>query len=113
MPNGSDVESFLQYACKLIDNLNRKIETHGSRRKNMISIVAVGMTFDDVYDEINQLTLNDYIAGPEDDRDRPGTGKICKFKKVLYNRLFYIKIKIDTSDENDILKVLSFHFDGL
>lgn len=113
MSDDEDVEFFLQRVCDLIDKLQCEFERHGSRKKNLDSITAVGMTFDDAYDEIEQLTLSDYIEGPEDDTDRPETGKLCIFKKIIYNKLFYIKIKIDTSKGDDILKVLSFHFDGL
>lgn len=70
-----------------------------------------GLTIQDVKDTILSLTCADYISGPEKDRDAHGS--VWIFKKELENKIIYIKLKIETNNNEQKLKCLSFHEDEL
>ena len=70
-----------------------------------------GLTIQDVKDTILSLTCADYIDGPEKDRDAHGS--VWIFKKELENKIIYIKLKIETNNNEQKLKCLSFHEDEL
>ncbi len=82
-----------------------------SRRKNMQALAYHGMTLVDVKDEIMGLVVEDYYKGPKQDFDLEQSGDIWEFKKDIDGKQFYVKLKIQKQNGEDILKCLSFHED--
>ena len=78
--------------------------------KNRETRFQLGITVDDQVDLIRNLTLADYIAGPEADYDSSRSGDIWKFKKNAYGTTFYIKVKIEHSTE---IRAISCHIDNI
>jgi hypothetical protein len=58
-------------------------------------------------DEIFSLTVEDYVSGPNPDKDLPG--QIWVFGKMIEGIEVYIKLKIDLTDKGKIAKCISFH----
>jgi len=91
----------------------KKIATEGrgidfiSRRKNLDSLVKLGLTKRNCKEEILSLSVAEYCGGPEPDKDRPG--EIWEFGKLIGNREVYIKLKIAQVGKEKIAKCLSFH----
>lgn len=80
------------------------------RPKNLYTLSYLGLRVSDVYDELPNLTYADYIKGPEEDRDKPGSDMLWFFKKKICGQLLYIKFKIEYNVDGT-LRVLSFHID--
>ena len=80
-------------------------------KKNLDSLSTLGFTIEDVKDSIFELVEDDYYSGPEEDYDKDKIGKIWVFKKKLEGYKFYIKLKIVSEDNNDILRCISLHKD--
>lgn len=81
------------------------------RRKNMQSLAKYGMTLYEAKNEIMGLVLEDYYKGPKKDLDPKRQGDIWEFKKSINGVWFYVKLKIVTENENEVLKCLGFHED--
>ena len=81
------------------------------RDKTLITIASLGITTEAAIEEIVALNDSDYESGPEDDRDRPGSGDIWIFKKAIMGYPMYIKLK-DEMETKGIVKIISFHIDG-
>ena len=98
----------LQYIAKV-----KKLVASGfwvlvPRKKNMDSISNLGLTIQDVKNELLSLEFKDYQSGPEGDYSY--SGDIWIFKRKLGTTELYIKLKIDiANDGTEILKCLSFH----
>lgn len=75
----------------------------GSR--NLEGILSLGMTETEAKEEVFGLRVEDYSAGPEEDRDRVGQ-QVWKFAPVILGREVYVKLVL-TVDRR--AKVLSFH----
>jgi hypothetical protein len=75
------------------------------RRKNVDFLKEYGLTLDDMLLVLLDLSPNDYISGPEEDRDTK-QGAIWKFKYTLDEIQIYIKINYNPP--NDI-NIISFH----
>ncbi|MBQ8860678.1 MAG: type II toxin-antitoxin system MqsR family toxin [Ruminococcus sp.] len=103
----ADVEILLQDMRDAIDSGHYCPE---DRDKNLNTLAALGITWDDAIDEIRDLKFCDYIKGPEVDHDYPKTDKLWVFKKNVLGNTIYIKFKIEYLIDKD-LKVLSFHID--
>ena len=73
--------------------------------KNSDGLLNLGMTEAEAKGEIFRLRTEDYSAGPEDDRDKPGQ-KVWKFAPIIRGHEVYVKL-ILTADGR--AKVLSFH----
>lgn len=104
----SDVSAFLEKAKKL---MAAGKYVFVPRRKNMQALSEYGFTIADAKDEIIGLVVGNYYKGPKQDFDPTQPGDIWKFKKNIDGKEFYIKLKIQNRNGNDILKCLSFHED--
>ncbi|MCD8326569.1 MAG: type II toxin-antitoxin system MqsR family toxin [Lachnospiraceae bacterium] len=104
--NNADISAFLERAKKLISGGRYDFIP---RRKNMQDLALHGLTIADAKNEILELTVADYYKGPKQDFDRQG--EIWEFKKNIDDTCFYVKVKIDRRNGEDILKCLSFHED--
>ena len=80
------------------------------RRKNMITLAQLGLTWQDAKAEIYSLTEHNYPSGPMIDRDDPRSDHLWVFKKRIESELLYIKFKV-TYQTNGEVRVLSFHID--
>ena len=80
------------------------------RDKNAETRRRLGITVDDQEDLIKELTIHNYIKGPEADRDSNYPGDIWVFKKEAYGVAFYIKLKgLEVSDDGNLTRVISCH----
>ncbi len=87
----------------------RKFEFVGERKKNKKFMNDRGLNIDDVREEIFRLSIKDYVAGPEADRDRGRSGYVYKFKsRYITDEVIYIKIRYDPPKE---VVCISFHED--
>jgi hypothetical protein len=77
------------------------------RRENINALAELGLTKKNRQDEIMTLSVADYCAGPEPDRDKPG--HIWIFGKKIGGKEVYIKLKIAQAGKDKIAKCLSFH----
>ena len=78
-----------------------------SRRKNLDSLAKLGLTKRNCKDEILNLSVGDYCAGPKPDKDR--SGQIWEFGRRISGRDIYIKLKIAEVGQQKIAKCISFH----
>ena len=76
------------------------------RKKNMESLYQLGVTIDDVKNEIFKLTLRNYISGPSKDKDR-AIGNMWIFGTAIND--FEIYIKLSDNFNYSIAKCISFH----
>ncbi len=98
----------LIYISKVKELVSSGTWTLIPRKKNLDSLSNHGLTIQDVKNELLSLSLSDYISGPEPDYSY--SGDIWIFSRNVNGILFYIKLKIDvTNDGIEILKCLSFH----
>lgn len=81
------------------------------RRKNMQTLMSLGITWKDAKQEIYELEHSDYISGPLEDDQQPGTGDVWVFYKEILGRLIYIKLKLECPEPG--VKAISFHFEGM
>ena len=83
------------------------------RDKNLQSLAKHGMQIEDAEDELMELNVNDYISGPQKERNPQihKNGDIWIFKKKIDGIWFYIKLKISIENNHTRLKCLSFHED--
>ena len=79
------------------------------RKKNMDTLAQLGIMPLHAIKEMEELTVKDYISGPDPDRDCPESEPFWKFKKQISGSIVYIKFKIRYDDAG--LKIVSFHFD--
>ena len=101
-----------------IEEILRKIKeaikygkyTFVPRQKNMNVLLKYNLSsFSEIVHEMNRLTCEHYVSGPEIDRDRPNSEPLWTFKQKIYNDIFYIKVKI--IQESGFIKIISFHID--
>lgn len=106
------IVQFLEQSKKLI--AQGKLE-FVPRTKNISSLVNHGLNIEAAEDEMLSLEVNDYISGPESERDpgKHGNGDIWIFKKEIDGIWFYIKFKISKDGDRIKLKCLSFHEDEI
>lgn len=81
------------------------------RDKNLQALADHGLTIADAKNEIMGLVVGDYYKGPKQDFDPTQLGDIWEFKKNVDGEQFYVKLKIQDRDGQDVLKCLSFHED--
>lgn len=77
------------------------------REENKQTLIALGFTAKNRYDEIIGLTVCDYCEGPLKDRDRPGS--VWCFGKQVNEKEIYIKLKLVEIEGVKVAKCLSFH----
>jgi hypothetical protein len=104
----SDISAFLARAKNLMTTGNYVFVP---RRKNLQALSAHGLTIADAKDEIIGLVVGDYYKGPKQDFDPTQSGDIWEFKKNVDGEQFYVKLKIQNRNGEDVLKCLSFHED--
>lgn len=104
----SDILAFLARAKRL---LSAGKYNFIPRRKNTQSLAEHGLTIKDAKDEIMDLVVGDYYKGPKRDFDATQSGDVWEFKKNIDGIPFYVKLKIQKTQGEDILKCLSFHED--
>ena len=98
----------LQYLAKV-----KKLVSSGCwalipREKNLDSLSNLGLTIQDVKEEILSLEVRDYEKGSEFDYSY--SSEVWIFKRKAAQNDFYIRLKIDiANDGTEILKCLSFH----
>ena len=97
-----DTESFIEQAKGLISTGDWLLV---KRTVNLQDIADIGITFAGVRSELLDLAVENYISGPEPDRDFPG--EVWVFGKMILGKEIYIKLKIDQSSSR--LTVISFH----
>lgn len=103
----SEIECFLRDVRRAIDDGNKMIL--GSRTKFRSTIAQLGITIDDVWDDIYNLSAADsWIKTADDNPNFPGYVWITK--KTLHGACIYIKLKIK-SDPMGQLLVMSYHID--
>ncbi|MCK9226099.1 MAG: type II toxin-antitoxin system MqsR family toxin [Candidatus Muirbacterium halophilum] len=73
--------------------------------KNKKTILKLGFTKHNVFDEIKKLSYLNYISGPERDEDFNLKGLVWKFGKKINELEIYIKIKVVSKG----LTCISFH----
>ena len=78
-----------------------------NRDKNLQALIEMGLTQTNRTSEIYSLTPENYISGPEEDRNQPG--EIWVFGKTIHENRVYIKLKIADTGSGKIAKCLSFH----
>ena len=76
------------------------------RKKNLDTVIYLGITIPYVKMIFSQLTYEDYISGPEKDRDRP-SNMIWEFGIHAQGKDIYIKLSDDFSFNK--AKCISFH----
>lgn len=76
--------------------------------KNLQALADLNITAVQRKEIILQLTPEDYIRGPEEDKDRGGEN-IWIFAKHVQGREIYIKLKFFEAGGNFYAKCLSFH----
>lgn len=104
----SDISAFLTRAKRLIAAGKYVFIPRG---KNMQALSEHGLTIADVKSEILGLVVGDYYKGPKPDFDLAQPGDIWEFKKDVDDEQFYVKLKIQNRNGEDVLKCLSFHED--
>ena len=77
------------------------------RRVNKEALTELGLTRENVKDEILSLSVADYCSGPEADKDRPGD--IWVFGINIDEKEVYLKLKIVEKDEIKIATCISIH----
>lgn len=77
------------------------------RKENKKSLLQLGFTRKNCKNEILNLSVSDYCAGPKPDKDRPGV--IWEFGKNISGYDIYIKLKIAETGSVRIAKCISFH----
>ena len=108
LPTFDEIQLFLMEMRSLIDQ-GRFVPVN--RSKNIQTLLSLGITWEDAKLEIRELEQGDYVSGPEEDKDFPGSGSVWVFYKEILGQLIYIKLKIEIVDPN--VKALSFHFEGM
>lgn len=68
-----------------------------------------GFTLEEVKTIIMSLTMSDLIKGPE--KDHNGEGAVWVFKKEYDGMMLYIKLKLESELEKEMVKLISFHED--
>jgi len=77
------------------------------RKENKKSLLQLGFTRKNCKNEILNLSVSDYCAGPKPDKDRPDV--IWEFGKNISGYDIYIKLKIAETGSVRIAKCISFH----
>ena len=106
--SSSDVSAFLAKAKVLMTTGKYVFVPRG---KNLQALSDHGLTIADDKSEIIGLVVGDYYKGPKRDFDLEQTGEIWEFKKKVDGEQFYVKLKIQNRNGEEVLKCLSFHED--
>lgn len=77
------------------------------RDKNRDLLSKLGWTFERAKSELRNLSVQNYVKGPEPDRDKPG--EFWFFCRNSSHGEIYIKVKIFKFTDRDHAKCVSFH----
>lgn len=77
------------------------------RKENLNSLLQLGLTKRNCEQEILNLSVSDFYAGPKPDQDRSGV--IWEFGKKISGHDVYIKLKIAEAGSVRMAKCISFH----
>jgi len=105
MPIEIQASIFLKDFKKIVTQ-ERGLDIVG-RKENKKSLLQLGFTRKNCKNEILNLSVSDYCAGPKPDKDRPGV--IWEFGKNISGYDIYIKLKIAETGSVRIAKCISFH----
>lgn len=83
-----------------------KYEVKGNHKKNLDTLIQLGITTIQRDDVIRQLKVEDYCSGPFEDEYKP-KDSLWVFGKTIDEHEIYIKLKIDLNRNQAIC--LSFH----
>lgn len=106
--SASDVSAFLAKAKNLMSAGKYVFVPRG---KNLQALSEHALTIADAKSEIIGLVVGDYYKGPKQDFDPAQPGDIWEFKNDVGGEQFYVKLKIQNRNGEDVLKCLSFHED--
>lgn len=104
-----DLSNFLTQVKNAIDNNN--YEVFDNRYKYRRTLALLGLTDQDVLDDIYDLNASDGLWC-EPDLDARYPGDVWQCKKILHGTCIYIKLKIREIDGN-YLVVMSYHIDNM
>jgi hypothetical protein len=88
--------------------LKKRGFTFVKRKENQDTLQQLDITTYDVGNAIFKLTVSDYQKGPEEDLDG-SDGNIWAFIHPVLGCKVYIKVKVYKVNEEEYLKVISFH----
>jgi hypothetical protein len=89
-------------------NISEKDIIFVRRPKNNSALLELNISEAERLKIIFSLVLEDYVSGPEIDRDRENSGKIWVFGKENNGREIYIKLKIINRGKDKAI-CISFH----
>ncbi len=82
------------------------------RKENMNTLTQLGMTSQQAFEEIMELSYADYVSGPDRDWDRPDEEPLWVFKKTVQDEVLYIKFKFYFTQAGEKgVKFISFHIE--
>lgn len=105
----AEINSFLAQVRAALTSHNYHILD--KRWKYTSTMAQLGLIEQDVIDDLLNLSVNEnWITEPDVNPVYPGD--IWKCKKNLHNQCIYIKLKIQSSPQGQLL-VMSYHIDGM
>jgi len=78
-----------------------------NRPKNLESIKQLGLTVTGAKELLRHLTVQDYVAGPKADKDKPG--EVWEFGLLINGIEVYVKVKLFEFNDEKKAKCISFH----
>ena len=93
---------------RIKESVNKGNVIFVNRQKNIQALFDMELTEYEVFQKLLELKYDDYISGPEVDRNKTG-GQIWKFQHTITGIYIYIKLKFYQDNKIDYLKILSFH----
>ena len=109
MQEREKVRDFLQLVKETIVN---PVADQGwvlvKRPENKECILQLGFKYQDIKETLLGLSVEDYCDGPCYDRDQPG--ELWIFGKTIENKVIYIKLKLASLGQLNIVRIISFHF---
>lgn len=111
-PKGA-VETFLSELKRVLNNKNSKLILLGREDKEEQYTTIYCLNYlmydeEDVKNELKNLTVDLYIETCNDERNKK-SNRYYIFDKTINGKEIYIKIKIQSYDNNEVL-CMSFHF---
>ena len=109
MATFAEINSFLAQAKAALASNNYKILD--KRWKYTSTLAQLSLIEQDVLDDLLNLSVNEnWVNEPDNNPVYPGDVWQCK--KMLHNQCIYIKLKIQSSPQGQLL-VMSYHIDGM
>jgi len=110
MTEVSEIESFLEKVCLFIDAGKTDFLQD---KKEKYALGALGVSYDDAFEMVKELTYEDYYQGPTEDHKYPAQ-KVMEFGiEDVFPEFSYphssLYIKLTFRDRRDDLLMMSFH----